>query len=129
VGINSDLVINIDSFQEMERETIEFYYKSIINNSKYFFCKQPVGKYDPEIVGLKNIEREDLSYIYKLGYCNEIIDIFDSSSIANAGKIYRNKYLPNSNFSIVDFANCSIFEYYQMVLYENTTHEIEDSFA
>lgn len=126
-GINSDLVINIDSFQEMERGTIDYYFQSIIMNSKYFFCKQPVGKYNPEIVGLVKIKRDILSDVYKLGYCNDVIDIFDSSAIANAAEIYRNKYLPKGNWFIVNFANCSIFDYYQMVLFKNKTREMDYS--
>jgi hypothetical protein len=47
-----DLIINIDSFQEMPPETIKYYLSRIINYARFFYSKNAVGKYRPESVGL-----------------------------------------------------------------------------
>lgn len=44
-GLFFDLVINIDSFAEMDKETVKYYLQFIDKHSGFFYVKNPVGKY------------------------------------------------------------------------------------
>ena len=64
-----DLVINIDSFQEMPPPIIDEYMNRIVRKAKKFYCKNPLGKYLPEIVGMPRIGPERLLDVLSLGRC------------------------------------------------------------
>ena len=49
--LNADLAINIDSFQEMPPAVIAFYMTQVVQRAVRFYCKNPVGKYSPAVVG------------------------------------------------------------------------------
>ena len=90
----ADLAINIDSFQEMSPETIDEYMEDVISNCNAFYCKNPIGKYSPDTVGLKNIKQEQLTDVYALGYCREILDLFDEKALEKAAQNYLEVYCP-----------------------------------
>ena len=56
----ADLAINIDSFQEMTPQTIDFYMDKLVRKSRYFYSKNTVGKYRPEPIGLDACPPEEL---------------------------------------------------------------------
>jgi hypothetical protein len=90
----ADLAINIDSFQEMMPAVIDGYMMDVISNCHLFYCKNPTGKYSPDTVGLQNINPEQLTDVYALGYCREVFDLFDEKALGMAAQNYLAAYLP-----------------------------------
>jgi putative sugar O-methyltransferase len=92
--LEPDLVINIDSFQEMPLSIIDGYMKRIVKKANKFYCKNPVGKYLPELVGMPQLSPEKLLDVYSLGRCTNIIDIFCENELLKARDAYVEKYSP-----------------------------------
>jgi putative sugar O-methyltransferase len=117
-GISTvDLVINIDSFQEMPRQTIEYYFRRFIDSAGYFFSKNAIGKYSPESVGLRGIDESQLLDVFSLGLSTRMIDIFNPADLALARTQHVDDYRPNASFTVVAQEPLGIFPYYHNVLY------------
>lgn len=119
-NINSDLVINIDSFQEMPIHVIDYYMQNIISKGKYFYSKNPIGKYLPENVGLPVLNSDQLQDVFSLGYSQNIYDLFDENDLKNGRIQYCIDYLPAGWKTIID-SPVEIFPYLHNVLYRNNT--------
>ena len=115
-----DLIINIDSFQEMPSVIIDDYMLNIISHSKFFYTKNPIGKYDPANVGLFGITQNQLLDVYSLGYCNDIYDLFNESILSEARKKYVKQYMPKiGEWQVINESPVEIFPYLHNVLYIN----------
>lgn len=114
-----DLAINIDSFQEMPKETIHFYFKKVICKCRIFYSKNPIGKYRPDSVGLLRLRKKSMMDVFSLGLSKEIIDIFDENSMKPVRKRHVFRYLPTKSFHAVVSQPLEIFPYYLHVLYKN----------
>ncbi len=112
-----DLVINIDSFQEMPKETIKYYYENVINKATYFYTKNAVGKYQPDLVGIYDINPEELQDVFSLGLSTEIVDIFNVSELEIARKKHVAQYRPSKQHVVISQEPLGIFPYYHNVLY------------
>jgi putative sugar O-methyltransferase len=113
-----ELVINIDSFQEMPPETVKSYFERIVKHSKYFYSKNAVGKYRPELVGIYNIDPNQLLDVFSLGLSTDVIDIFNEAELIRARQKHVEQYCP-LEFSAIAQEPLGIFPYYQNVLYLN----------
>lgn len=116
-----DLVINVDSFQEMTPATIDFYMTSVIGASRFFFSKNAIGKYQPEVVGLARTPGLELSDVFDLGRSREVIDIFCNRDVDVARRRHAVEYLPSPEFAVAAQEPLGIFPYYQNVLYERAS--------
>jgi len=114
---NTELFINIDSFAEMNKTTIQNYIKLIEKHGKYFYSKNTIGKYNPLDMDLKNINKDDFSSIMETGLCLEEIKAFDNNNLLSHLENYINKYKPQ-NFSVVKSQLSPPFYYYGDVLYK-----------
>lgn len=114
---HQDLVINIDSFQEMPSETIKQYFESLICESSYFYSKNAIGKYRPESIGLKSVTEQDLLDVFSLGLSTDVIDIFDQSQLIKARNNHMEQYRPSTNWSCIAQEPLGIFPYYLSLLY------------
>ena len=112
-----DLVINIDSFQEMPLETIRYYFERIVSNSRFFYSKNTIGKYRPESVGLYDVTEKHLLDVFSLGLSPDIIDIFNERELAKARQKHVEQYRPTKQFTVIAQEPLGIFPYYQNVLY------------
>jgi putative sugar O-methyltransferase len=115
-----DLAINIDSFQEMPKNVIDGYMNRIVSKAARFYCKNPVGKYLPETVGLPHLEPEQLMDVFELGYCQSVIDIFDESALQKARADYLALYTPpnnNGDYRMQASKAMDLFSYFLHVLY------------
>ncbi|WP_397411231.1 putative sugar O-methyltransferase [Polaromonas sp.] len=122
--LDADLVLNIDSFQEMPPLVIDGYMERIVQNSKYFFCKNPVGKYLPQTVGFPELSPNQLQDVFSLGYCTDVLDIFDEDALAPARDKLVELYCPpavpmRSAFESTGDEPMSLFPYFHLVMYEN----------
>lgn len=113
-----DLIINIDSFQEMPQETIDYYFEIIINNSNFFYSKNAVGKYRPESIGLYDIGDDNLLDVFALGLSRDIIDIYNEEDLVRARQKHVEQYRPSKMFAVIAQQPLGIFPYYLNVLYE-----------
>ena len=71
-----ELFINIDSMQEMNRETILDYFNVINKVGRFFYSRNAIGKYKPESIGLMNVNKTELLNAMKTGLCQDEIDIY-----------------------------------------------------
>lgn len=104
-SLEPDLVINIDSFQEMPPSAISFYMTHVVRRARRFYCKNPVGKYSPSAVGLSDLPSDRLLDVFQLGYCQDLIDIFDDGVLSSAYQESLTAYLPPSVW--VDSTECA----------------------
>ncbi len=122
-GIESDLVINIDSFQEIPPETIDKYYESVIRNAGAFYIKNPIGKYTPDSVGVGTAAGNParLQDVFSLGYCRDVIDIFDEDALLPARAAFVSAYAPGDDWRAAAQAPMELVPYYHNTLYLRTT--------
>jgi len=114
---NIDLVININSFQEVEPKVIKNYLSIISSVSKMFFCKNPTGKYDPKSINLEIPNQKEFEYAIKLGLCNDVIDIFDREQLKAASEKYLLNYCPE-DFNVIKEEKSYLWAQHHSVLYK-----------
>ncbi|EMO24190.1 hypothetical protein LEP1GSC168_3352 [Leptospira santarosai str. HAI134] len=122
---NRDLIINIDSFQEMPRQTIKFYMDNLISTAKYFYSKNPIGKYTPESIGIKLGDPNQIREVLTLGLSTQIIDIFNEEELRLARKQHIEAYKPSESFILVNESPMEIFSYYHNILYKNNDKNVQ----
>jgi putative sugar O-methyltransferase len=118
--LRADLVINIDSFQEMLPHTIDSYMRRIVSRCGAFYGKNPIAKYDPSSVGLV-ADPVALQDVFSLGYCRDTIDIFNDEALKAARPSYIEAYRPASNWKVIAERPMALFPYYHHVLYRRLT--------
>jgi putative sugar O-methyltransferase len=121
--LSADLAINIDSFQEMPPSTIDSYMRRVISNCGFFYVKNPIAKYDPQTIGLDGVDKEKLQDVLSLGYCREVIDIFDDAMLASTRPAYLEAYRPAGDWRLIADRPAEMFPYYHHAVYEGTEHE------
>lgn len=119
-GLTAELVINIDSFQEMPTATIDSYMRRLISNCRLFYVKNPIAKYDPKSVGLTIVDSHKLQDVLSLGYCRDVIDIFDDVALGKARPVYLEAYRPASIWQLVADRPVEMFPYYHHALYRRS---------
>lgn len=117
-GVEADLSINIDSFQEMPPETIRNYSQNLLAYSRFHYCKNPIAKYSPVLIGLaeRDVKAAD---VFALGLCRNVIDIYDDRALDQARQDYIEAYCPGSGWSVRASRPLDIFPYLQHALFEN----------
>ena len=118
-GLTADLAINIDSFQEMPPATIDGYINGLIAHCGNFYVKNPVGKYDPKSIGVVIEEPVKFSDVFSLGYCRDVIDIFDDAALAKARAAYLSAYCPTPSWRLIADRPMDMFPYLHHALYRS----------
>ncbi len=120
-AIRPDLVINIDSFQEMPSPVIGSYMEQVVSRGDRFYCKNPVGKYAPPTVGLDDVTPDRLMDVFRLGYCQDVLDIFDDADLTVARERFLEAYQPPSGgggaYRVAASKAMALFPYFLHVLY------------
>jgi len=114
-NIKADLAINIDSFQEMPKQTIKNYIDKLFSKTNTVYIKNPVCKYSPELLGIEGTKKYD---VFSIGYMTEIANIFDEVDLHKLRQIYSEKYCPSINHKIINQLPSDLFAYYQHILYK-----------
>jgi len=118
-SLTPDLVVNIDSFQEMPLAVIDDYMERIVSKSRYFYSKNAVGKYLPNTIGMPDLKASQILDVFELGRCKDTIDIFNDEDLANARENYLKVYNPSDSQWILNKeAPMSMFPYFHHALYE-----------
>lgn len=115
--LHADLAINIDSFQEMPPSTIDSFMTRVISQCRLFYSKNPIGKYDPRSVGLR-VDPAALQDVFSLGYCRDIIDIFNDDALRKVRPLYIEAYKPAVNWQAIAQRPMELFPYYHHVVYQ-----------
>jgi len=117
--LNPDLVVNIDSFQEMPLAVIDDYMERIVSKGRYFYSKNAIGKYLPHIIGMPDLKSDQILDVFELGRCRDTIDIFNDVELAGARKKYLELYNPsNKQWILKNEIPMSMFPYFHHALYE-----------
>ena len=113
-----DISINIDSFQEIEESAVLKYLEFISKNSNFFYTKNAIGKYNPDLVDIQLKNNSQIKSVLNMGLCRDEIDIFNSHEIQKAQLTYLKKFCPR-NFKISKHERCfGQYLYYYSALYE-----------
>jgi putative sugar O-methyltransferase len=118
--LKPDLAINIDSFQEMPPATIDGYMQRLVVKADRFYCKNAVGKYLPESVGLADPNPAGQSDVFALGYCTNVIDVFNADHLSEARALYLAAYRPRTDddrFVVAGSKAMELFPYFLHALY------------
>jgi hypothetical protein len=113
----ADLAINIDSFQAMPHTTIAAYLHDLVAACRRFYIKNPIGKYRPASVGITVDDPAKFHDVFSLGYCRDIVDIFDDAALATARRAYIEAYRPDSSSRLIADKPLDIFPYLHHALY------------
>ena len=116
-GLKSDLAINIDSFQEMPPATIDAYRHAIMRNARLVYIKNPIGKYSPASVGIAVDDPAKFHDVFSLGYCRDMVEIFDDASLAAAREKYLDAYRPAPTWQTVASQPLEMFPYLHHAIY------------
>jgi hypothetical protein len=79
--------------------------------------KNPIAKYDPKTIGLTNVDGRTLQDVFSLGYCRDVIDIFNDVALDRARQAYVEAYRPASNWELLADRPMEMFPYYHHALY------------
>jgi hypothetical protein len=119
IGCN-DLVLNIDSMQEMPFEVASNYLDWISTSAKYFFTKNAMGKYDPQEINLKIKNKDQMTSALKMGLIHDIYSLFDSHSIEKAREKYLSSFSPAGSELICNQRGFGQYLFYELALYKIT---------
>jgi len=112
-----DLVINIDSFAEMSEEVVFQYFDLINTHSKYFYTKNPVGKYLDKTLDNHSQGESVVNQALKNGILKEILDIDSNQDIKQHSYKFLDGYKPNKKWNILQNSWAPPFSYYWQVIY------------
>ncbi len=116
--LSADLAINIDSFQEMPPATIDAYRDRILSRARNVYIKNPIGKYAPQSIGISVDDPSRFHDVFSLGYCRDVIDIFDDEALSVARRAYIEAYRPAPDWRVLADESLSMFPYLHHVLYQ-----------
>ncbi|AYY12654.1 putative sugar O-methyltransferase [Actinobacteria bacterium YIM 96077] len=113
-----DLCINIDSFAEMDPNTVRGYLVLIDQRCTSFYVKNPVGKYwDSSLDG--HAERADVVVsALESGLLRQVVDIHDSEAVKAAVPEFISAYRPGDRWSCAADAWAAPWSFYWQALYK-----------
>lgn len=111
-----DLSIQIDGFQEMDATVIASYYDSLVGASQYSYICNPVGKYDPLIAGLTDVDPEIVRIAHGLGRSQSAVDPWDEVSLDEVRRDHLVQYCP-LGYQIVSAIPSRLRPFYLHALY------------
>jgi len=113
-----DLCLNIDSFAEMDQKVVKNYLDYINQHCKYFYVKNPIGKYYDKSLDNHNQGLQMVKLALKTGILREIVNIDDNRDISmHAGK-YMRAYLPGKKWSCLAKSWAPPWSYYWQAMYK-----------
>lgn len=108
-----DLIINIDSMQEMHENVVLEYMKYI--NTKNFYCKNTVGKFNPELCGWEKSENSNMAL--SSGVLKNIINIFCPDELLKSQKQFMIIFLPTKKWKVLKHSGTSPWSHYYQAIF------------
>ncbi|WP_051043211.1 putative sugar O-methyltransferase [Nocardiopsis xinjiangensis] len=115
-GRRYDLCVNIDSFAEMNPETVEHYLNLVDAHCAHLYVNNPVGKYLPD--GHSD-DDEVVRYALSTGPLRQVLDIYDSEAVSAAAVRFVSAYRPGEHWKCAAEARSVPWSYYWQALYGN----------
>lgn len=112
---NYDLIINIDSMQEMSTKTAQDYLEFVNRCGSSFYCKNTVGKFNPELCGWKKTEGSELAM--NSGIVRDVINIFCPNELKKAQENFMCKFMPGENWMIEKHDQTLPWSHYYQALF------------
>jgi len=110
-----DLIININSMQEMNPETVEAYLLFIDENAHAFYTKNTVGKFTPAELGFERTKASELAM--SSGILRDIVNIFCPKDLKKAQKNFLHKFSPGKTWLVEKEATTEPWSHYYQALY------------
>ncbi len=110
-----DLVINIDSMQEMDEMVVLSYLNFIKKHANIFYTKNTVSKFCPSTCGWEKNNNSKLAM--NSGLLKEVIDIFCPLELLKAQKRFLNVFLPGEKWTLLKHAASLPWSHYYQALY------------
>ncbi len=113
----SDLAINIDSFAEMDADTVLAYLALVDGACRYCYVKNPVGKYLDKTLDSHSQGSELVDMALSTGLVRDVLDIHDSTEVAEHSTKFVAAYRPGPGWTDVAAARALPWSYYWQALY------------
>ncbi|MDR1031778.1 MAG: putative sugar O-methyltransferase [Holosporales bacterium] len=94
----AELTINIDSMQEMSHSAVKAYLKYIDDFSRYFYCKNTVGKFAPKLCGF--IRSKDCDLALRSGLLTDQLNIFCPLELEKHRKKFLVEFSPGKGWFV-----------------------------
>lgn len=111
-----DLIINIDSMQEMDEHVALDYLKYVHRNGKFFYSKNTVGKFDPSLCGWSVTDASIAAL--ESGLLRDVIDIFSPKDLALAQERFLAAFTPSSEWALQKHGQSKPWSHYYQALYK-----------
>lgn len=121
---DSDLIIQIDGFQEMTREVISDYFEGVVSRSRFAYFCNPMGKYLPNVAGVEGLNPQAFEETRELGRHLAIVDPWNDEDLRRQVRPFSEAYMP-SNFFLLDSNSSFLRPYYLHALCANRTKASE----
>lgn len=113
-----DLCINIDSFSEMDADTVKVYLQFIDERCGHFYVKNPVGKYLDTSIDRQRTRNEVVDMAMETGILRDIIDIYDLEAASRQAEKFVTGYCPSIAWSCLDHGWARPWSFYWQALYK-----------
>ncbi len=110
-----DLVIHINSMQQMPQKTVYEYFNFIDRYAKNFYTKDTVGKFSPAIIG--SSESSGTKLALSAGIITEEVNIFCPDAIDVARKRFLARFAPSSAWVLSAHAEAAPWSHFYQALY------------
>jgi putative sugar O-methyltransferase len=121
--VQFDLCINIDSFAEMDPDTVRNYLAFIGGRCGCFYTKNPVGKYLDKSLDGHSQGDEVVAYALRTGPLRDVIDVHDSQAVEAQASKFVSAYRPADGWRCVADSRAAPWSYYWQALYQSDRSE------
>lgn len=115
-----DLCVNVDSFAEMDPETVHAYLGLVDACCDHFYVNNPVGKYLDKSLDGHSQGEEVVRYALSTGPLREVIDIYDDLAVESRSETYVAVYRPGGRWRCVTDEPAIPWGYYRQAFYTRT---------
>jgi len=112
-----DLCLNIDSFAEMEAETVRLYLAYIDGHCSNFFTKNPVGKYQDNSLE-SHCDSEAKRLAMQSGILRDVLDIYNTAEVYAQSRKFIEAYAPGPRWTCVGEGGGRPWSFYWQACYK-----------
>ncbi|MBH0781806.1 putative sugar O-methyltransferase [Nocardia bovistercoris] len=116
-GARFDVCVNVDSFAEMDPETVRDYLALIDATCAHFYVNNPVGKYLDKTLDGHSQGAAVVELALSSGLLREVIDIHDSEAVLEQVPAFLSAYRPGPRWQCVADDRAVSWSYYWQALY------------
>ncbi|MFF3869788.1 putative sugar O-methyltransferase [Micromonospora sp. NPDC001898] len=116
-GARFDLCVNVDSFAEMDPDTVRDYLALIDATCAHFYVNNPVGKYLDKMLDGHSQGTGVVELALNSGLLRDVIDIHDSEAVLEKVPAFVSAYRPGERWQCVARERAVSWSYYWQALY------------